>query len=315
MSPERVDIVVVPRDRFSVFPRCLEAIYAHTDVPFRLIVVTGGTDGATKEYLQQLQRQKDNASVVLLDHFLMQGEARNIALRQVSERLCVVLENDTIVHKGWFAPLLQCMREEQAAVVAPLILWYRGIHAAGGMFEEQEKDGTVTFRHEIQYSGVGRRQIDYPENHLLLVDRERLPAGDIFDDVEPFDVDLGLMLRKQGLSVFVEPRSVVTYSAPPPWDVRDVALFKFRWDPPSYAERNQRFAEKWGVRYDRAASKRASYERQQLKLGLARWYPTRATIGVSNLALHAVQRLLCLVMRGRAWGNAPPPGIVSDSRP
>ena len=305
MSSDRVDIVVVPRDRFSVFPRCLEAIYAHTDVRFRLIVVAGGTDGSTKEYLLQLQRRKGNASVVLLDHLLLQGEARNIALRQADEKLCVVLENDTIVHEGWFGPMLKCMREEEAAVVAPLILWYRGIHAAGCMFEEREKDGAVTFRHEIRYDGTCRRQIDYPENHCLLIDRQRFPAGDIFDDVEPFDVDLGLTLRKHGLSAFVEPRSVVTYSAPPPWEVRDVPLFKFRWDPPSWVQRNQRFAEKWGVTYD-PASKRASYRRQQLKLGLARWYPTRATIRVSNMAISAVQRLLCLVMRGRSWGNAPP---------
>jgi glycosyltransferase involved in cell wall biosynthesis len=313
MSSDGVDIVVIPRDRFSMFPRCLEALYAHTDVRFRLIVVAGGTDSATKKYLHQLQRQKDNVSAVITDHLLMQGEARNIAMRQAGERLCVVLENDTIVHKAWLAPMLECMREEGAAVVAPLILWYRGIHAAGCMFEEQQKDGAVMFRHEILYEGTRRRRIDYPENHCVLIDRQRLPAKDIFDDVEPFDVDLGLTLRKYGLNVFVEPRSVVTYSAPPPWEVRDVALFKFRWDPTSWVERNTRFAQKWAVAYD-PASKWASYRRQQLMLGLACWYPTRATIGVSNAAVNAVQRLLCLVMRGGSWGNAPPAAIVSASR-
>ena len=45
---DRVDIVVVIRDRFSMFPRCLEALYAHTHVPFRAIVVAGGTDRMTR---------------------------------------------------------------------------------------------------------------------------------------------------------------------------------------------------------------------------------------------------------------------------
>ena len=91
MSSESVAIAVVLRDRFSIFPRCLEALYAYTDVRFRVIVVAGGTDRTTEEYLHQLQVQKDNMSVVLVDRLLMQGEARNIAIRQADERFCIVL--------------------------------------------------------------------------------------------------------------------------------------------------------------------------------------------------------------------------------
>ena len=296
-SSESVVIIVVPRDRFSMFPRCLEALYAYTDVPFRVIVVAGGTDSTTEEYLHQLQVQKDNMSVVLVDRLLMQGEARNIALRQADERFCVVLENDTIVHENWLAPMLECMREEGAAVVTPLILWYRRIHAAGCMFEEREKDGAVVFHHKIMYTGIRRSRIDYPENHCVLIDRQLLPDINIFDDVEPFDVDLGLTLRKYGLSVFLEPRSVATYSAPPPLEVRDIPPFKFRWDAESWEARNRLFMQKWGVTYD-PSSKRASYRRQQLRLGLARWYPTKFTVGLSNVGVSLEKLLVSLVTRG-----------------
>jgi glycosyltransferase involved in cell wall biosynthesis len=297
-SRESVAIVVVPRDRFSMFRRCLEALYAYTDMRFRVIVVAGGMDRTTEEDLHQLQAQQDNMTVVLVDRLLMQGEVRNIAIRQAGERFCVILENDTIVHENWLGPMLECMREERAAVVTPLILWHRGIHAAGCMFEERDKDGTVAFHHKIIYTGIRRKRIDYPECHCVLIDRQLLPGSDIFDDVEPFDVDLGLTLRKYGLSVFVEPRSVATYSAPPPWEVRDISSFKFRWDAPSWETRNRRFMKKWGVIYD-PSSKRASYRRQQLKLGLARWYPTRLTVGVSNVGVSSVNRVLSLVMRRR----------------
>jgi len=306
-SSDSVVIAVVPRDRFSMFRPSLEALYAHTDMRFRVLVVAGGTDRATEEYLHQVQVQKGNMNVVLVDRLLMQGEARNIALRQMDERFCVVLENDTIVHENWLAPMLECMREEGAAVVTPLILWYRRIHAAGCMFEEREKDGAVIFHHRIMYTGIRRRQIDYPENHCILIDRQLLPGVDIFDDVEPFDVDLGLTLRKCGLSVFLEPRSVVTYSAPPPWEVRDVPPFKLRWDPASWEARNRLFMQKWGVTYD-PSSKRASYRRQQLRLGVARWYPSKFTVGLSNVSVSLEKLLLSLVTRGPRripWGNSP----------
>lgn len=297
---ERIAIVVVPRDRVSIFPRCLEALYKHTDAPFRVIVVAGALDNTTQEYLRQFQRQKDNMSLMLVDRRLMQGEARNMAIREAEERLCVVLENDTIVHKNWLSPMLECMRDERAAAVAPLILWYRGIHAAGCRFEERERNGVVILQHKIIYTDIRRKSIDYPESHCVLIDRRLLPAGiDIFDDVEPFDVDLGLTLRRHGLSVFLEPRAVATYAAAPPLEVRDIPSFRSRWDPASWEARNRRFMRKWAVTYD-PSSKLASYRRQQLKLGFARWYPTEFAVGVSNVAFAWTNRLLSLLSRGPA---------------
>jgi hypothetical protein len=188
------------------------------------------------------------------------------------------------------------MREEAAAVVTPLILWYRGIHAAGCVFDEQQRGSAVIFRHDILYSGIHRKRIDYPETHCILVDRKRIKTINVFDDVEPFDVDVGLTLRKHALPVFLEPRSVVTYAAPPPWQARDIPAFKLRWDPWAWEERNRRFMQKWGVVYN-PSSKRASYQRQQLKLGLARRYPTRLTVGFSNVAVGIVQRFAAWMMR------------------
>jgi hypothetical protein len=247
-------------------------------------------------------------TVVLVDRLLMQGEARNIAMRQVNERFCVILENDTIVHKNWLGPMLECMREEEAAVVTPLLLWYRGIHAAGCMFEERDQDGSIAFRHNIMYTAIRRRRIDYPECHCVIIDRQLLAGNDIFDDVEPFDVDLGLTLRKHGLSVFLEPHSVATYAAPPPWEVRDIPPFKFRWNGPLWDTRNRKFMKKWRVVYD-PSPKLASYRRQQLKLGLACWYPTRLTVGISNVSVSSLNRVLSLVRRRPYFsgGNSSPP--------
>jgi hypothetical protein len=293
---EGVSIAVVPRDRFSVFRRCLEALYAHTDPPFRVLVVAGGMNGTTHAYLDDLSRRMGNMTIVSTDNLLTQAEARNIALRHIRERLCVILENDTLVHDDWLRPLLGCMRAESAAVVAPLITWYRGVHAAGCTFEERDHGGRVALEHRIGYTGLCRRRIDYPECHCILIDRDRLSGVDIFDDVEPFDVDLGLTLRKRGLPVVFEPGSVATYAPSPPLEVHDVPVFKFRWDAASWETRNRNFMKKWRVVYD-PSSKIASYRRQQLKLGLARVYPSRLTVRLANVALGLSNRLSSSVKR------------------
>lgn len=287
---EAVAVVIVARDRYSAFPRCLEAVYANTQEPFHVIVVAGGADAVTNENLRRLCAKRENTDVILVDHLLPPGEARNLALKHSTARFCVILENDTMVHQDWLRSMLDCMREEGAAVVTPLVWWYRGLHTAGCAFKKQEKDGRTVLTHEISYTDIRRKRIDYPENHCILIDRQLLPGAEIFDDVEPFDVDLGLMLQERGLSVFFEPSSIVTYSPSPPLELVDIPLFKFRWNRNSWEERNKRFARKWSVTYG-PSTKLSSYRRQQLKLGLAYWYPTKVTVQVSNGIFEIANRL------------------------
>src|SRR5262245_50926459 len=65
---------------------------------------------------------------------------RPLVLHHVHERDYVLLENDTLLHPNWLPPLLECMREERAAVVAPLLLdfWEGTIYTTGGMFAERK---------------------------------------------------------------------------------------------------------------------------------------------------------------------------------
>jgi glycosyltransferase involved in cell wall biosynthesis len=308
-----VDIIVVPRDRFSIFPQCLDALYANTEVPFRVFVICGGADKSTEDHLCELQLKRPNLLVTLRDHLLMQGEARNIGLQQVTERYCCILENDTIVHKNWLPPLLKCQREEGAAAVMPLILWYQRIHAAGCMFEEKQEKFSCRFNHKILYTGIHRKQIDYPECHCVLIDRKLVPDSFIFEDVEPFDVDLGLTFRKHGLKTFIEPSSVATYSALPRLEVCDIAMFKFRWGVASYEGRNRLFRKKWGVKYDPLSSKLASYRRQQLRLGFARWYPNNLTLWLSNLLVGLEKRVVTRFMPGDLYGPDTPRALFIDN--
>ena len=97
MAAEMVVIGVMPCDRLSMFPRCLEVLYAHTDGSFRVVLVAGGADHATRQHLQTLQAQHAYLSVVLADKLLEQATARNLVLQHVHEQFCVLLESDTLV--------------------------------------------------------------------------------------------------------------------------------------------------------------------------------------------------------------------------
>jgi hypothetical protein len=277
---------------------CLDALYANTRGQFGILVVAGAVDPETRASLDWLRTTKSNLDHVLEDGLLTQAKARNLGLQHCAERFVVILENDVIVDDNWLPPMLECMRDEQVAVVTPLLWWYRGLHAAGGSFDLVDDGGTRVLKHSISYSDIRRKPVDYPENHCLLIDREQLP-GFPFDDVEPFDVDLGLTLRARGLTAFLEPTSTATYAAPPPIELRDIPPFELRWGWTQWEEANERFQEKWGVRYDRS-KKRASYRRQRLKFGFASRYPNSITVLITNLLFALANNLQARLSRRRA---------------
>jgi glycosyltransferase involved in cell wall biosynthesis len=296
---EDVAIVVTVRDRPSLFPACLEALYAHTDLPFQAIAVVGGAGAETRRYLDRVAARRGNLRVIHRDAPLSLGQARRLAIGQLRGRRCVFLENDTIVHAGWLAPLVRCAREQRAAVVAPLILWHRGVHAAGGRFERIRRDGAVVLRHAIEYRDVRCKRIDYAETHCILVDLAQVAADDLCDPAEPSDVDLGLSLESHGCTTLLEPRSVVTYAAPPPLAVGDIAHSLQRWSLDAWRAGHARFLARWGVVYD-AAAKHASYRRQELRLALVRRYPTAAAVAITNLGTQLLNGVTTCLTSGRA---------------
>ncbi|HLV01412.1 MAG TPA: glycosyltransferase family A protein [Acidobacteriota bacterium] len=98
---ERVAVIVTMRDRFSMFSRCLESLYKNTNIPFRVIVVVGGANTEIRDYLKG-GRTGGNLTTVFTKRLLLQGEARNIGMREVGERFCVILENDTLSGSNGF---------------------------------------------------------------------------------------------------------------------------------------------------------------------------------------------------------------------
>ncbi|MGH2567495.1 MAG: glycosyltransferase family 2 protein [Bacteroidota bacterium] len=299
-----VAIAVVPGDRYSLLPRCIESIDRHTHLSFRLIVVDAKADAGTSAYLDKLQAERSNLTVVRADRMLSSGTVRNTALARVNERYVAIVESDIVVRDNWLAPMLACMREERAAVVGPTIIdmAYGRIHTIGAMFKESQTDGRVEFEDVIlgRETALGkaplqRRRIDYPERHCILIDRKLLPEKKLFDDVEPFDADLGYLMRKRKLKSFFELGSVVEFRQTPPIELIDIEFFKRRWDFERWLVEKDRFTKKWNVdfAYD---EKRKFYRSQHRNLLLARWFPNRWTLGMGNLYTYSKRKLRATVL-------------------
>ena len=302
-----VTIIIVPRERFSFTRESLESIYQHTQTPFRLVCVDGGSPRAVQRYLQTQAREK-GFQLIRTDHYLSPNHARNLGLRQANTKYIVFMDNDVIVTSGWLAELVRCGEETGAAIVSPLICQgapvHQTIHCAGGESGvRQEIDSDQVKRHMIEKiyrqgqklpqvrDQLQRQQTGLAEFHCMMARRE------IFDKLGPLDegllntkehVDLCIAVGQAGGTVYLEPRSVVTYLFGSSLKLADLPFYALRWSDDWELATLHRLRDKWNLaedEYFRAKYKSLGWRRQMAITGpLSR----RLAFGCNSRFLHKI---------------------------
>jgi GT2 family glycosyltransferase len=253
MISDKVTIVIVPRERFSVTQRSLENIYAETNHPFSLVYIDGNSPARVKQYLLRQAREK-KFQLIRTDYFLIPNQARNIGLSHAKSEYIVFIDNDVLVKRGWLEALIRCAEETGAWVVGPLYMMGEFesdvVHMAGGNAHIVEQDGQRQFYETQRYLGAKQSEIrsqlrreicEMVEFHCMLV------RADVFEKIGFFDENLKsalenpdfcMSVRRSGGEIYFEPDSMVTYLPPsstqPTLDAKrltwsDLPYFMLRW--------------------------------------------------------------------------------------
>jgi GT2 family glycosyltransferase len=255
-------VVVVPRERFSVPRRSLEAIYANTTAPFHLVYVDGGSPARVRRYLADEARAQ-GFTLVRTDHYLTPNEARNLGVRHARTRYVVFIDNDAVPAPGWLDKLVECAETTGAWIVGPL--YFIGeperqeIHMAAGDARIEERPGGRRFVERHRFAGrrpaevrahLVREPCEQVEFHCMLV------RAEVFERLGPLDEelrsvaehsDLCMLVRGQGGEVYFEPDSVVTYITSGRFSWSDYAFFFWRWSDAWTEASIERFREKWDL--------------------------------------------------------------------
>lgn len=265
----QVTIVVAPRERFSYTADSLESIYSHTEAPFKLVYVDGGSPPQVQRYLEAQAREKE-FQLIRTDYYLSPNQARNLSLGQVSTKYVVFIDNDVVVTPGWLKQLIQCAEETGATVVSPLICQgepvHEEVHCAGGESSilEETKGDQVRRRIIEKIYKQGRRVADVrdqlrrqetglAEFHCMMVRTK------IFEQVGLLDeeilntkehVDFCITVVQAGGSVYLEPASVVTYVPGPPLEWTDIPYYMLRWSDAWELNSLHRLRDKWNLTED-----------------------------------------------------------------
>lgn len=279
-TSSQVTIVVVQRERFSPTKRSLESLYRDTRTPFDLIYVDAGSPRRIARYLAA-EAGRRGFRLIQLPYHLPPHRARNLAAAMASTPYVVFIDNDVIVSTGWLEALVECAEATGADAVTPLICidepLHTMVHAAGGVARISVENGRRRFEETMRFDGrplaevkeqLKREPTGLIEFHCVLVRRS------VFERFGPLDeaylatsehLDFCLTVNQRPGSIYFEPRSVITYLAPPPIAFSDLPYYTLRWSDEWALASEQHFYRKWSAEYtDRVV--RFSLEHRRLGL-------------------------------------------------
>jgi GT2 family glycosyltransferase len=265
MVRDLATVAVVPRERFSLTRRSLETLLDNTEPGVELIYIDGGSPPEVRDFLERRSAERE-FSLIRTNDYLAPNVARNMALAHVRTKYVVFVDNDAIVSPGWLAPLVDCAEATGAWVVGPVYCEREPIatriHMAGGEARIEVVNGRRVLHEEHCHYGksleelrpiLHRRPVETIEFHCALV------RMDAFERLGPLDerllsasehTDLCLATRAAGGEVYMEPKSVVTYLPPPPFEPTDLPYFRLRWSHAWNEISIERFREKWDLPAD-----------------------------------------------------------------
>jgi GT2 family glycosyltransferase len=121
----KVSIIIVTFNNLELTQQCLRSVLADTSWPnFDVIVVDNASTDGTVEYLKSLAEKEPRVSIIFNARNLGFAAANNIGIRKAQDsEFIVLLNNDTVVPRGWLARLIHHARKPEIGIVGPVTNW------------------------------------------------------------------------------------------------------------------------------------------------------------------------------------------------
>ncbi|BAZ12635.1 putative glycosyltransferase [Calothrix sp. NIES-4071] len=307
-----VTIIVVPRERFSYTRESLTSIYTNTNYPFELIYIDAGSPPHIKNYLAS-EAENKKFQLIRKNYYLSPNHARNLGLQQATTQYVVFIDNDVIVSPGWLQSLIQSADETGATVVSPLICQgtplHSEIHCAGGEtgILEETKNGITHRRRIIEkinlqgkklaLNHIERQPTKLAEFHCVLV------RQNIFTSIGYLDenllntkehVDLCMLVQNANGSIYLEPKSIVTYVPTTSLELTDIPYYMLRWSDAWEKASLQHLCQKWNLtkdEYFKNRYKRLGWRRNMTIINpISSKIPSRIGAKITNKLLRLIDK-------------------------
>ena len=188
-------VIILTMNGLGLIRDCISSIQRNTKLPYEIIVVDQASTDGTLEYLGGIRGVRKKVIRNVSNTGFSKGNNQGIA---VAEGWYIVLiNNDTIVGKGWLSVLLLRLQDHDVGVVG----------VSGGILDRE-------FRHRGCAFSPGK-EVDYIEGWCLATKTNVIQKIGVLDErftpIYSEDVDFCLRVRRAGWKVVCAERPVVRH--------------------------------------------------------------------------------------------------------
>src|SRR5918995_1253342 len=116
----RASIVILTHDNLAFSRMCLTSVLENTEYPnYEVIVVDNASSDGTVEDLKSIAGTYPNIKLILNDDNAGFGPGNNQGLRAATGDILVLLNNDTIVPRGWLTRLGRHLEDANLGIIGP----------------------------------------------------------------------------------------------------------------------------------------------------------------------------------------------------
>jgi GT2 family glycosyltransferase len=211
----RASIIVINWNGAAFLEMCLKALLTQTTVEDEIIVVDNDSIDNSVEFVRS---HFPDVELLCNEHNLGYAGGANVGLRAARGDVCILLNPDVEVHRGWLRALKDVLVDKGVGV-AGCKLYYPGeeiIQHAGGIIRyplaAADHHG---YRQRDEGQWDGEREVDYVTGAALALRRDVLDGVGLFD--EGFcpayyeEVDFCFRVRDAGYQVRYVPEAVATH--------------------------------------------------------------------------------------------------------
>jgi GT2 family glycosyltransferase/glycosyltransferase involved in cell wall biosynthesis len=118
-------IIVVTWNNLDLTRQCLESLLVDETYPnFRIIIIDNASTDGTIEYLEALSAREPRVQTIFNARNLGFSAANNLGIQRAQDcEFIVLLNNDTVVPRGWLARLIRHARKPDIGMVGPVTNW------------------------------------------------------------------------------------------------------------------------------------------------------------------------------------------------
>ena len=235
----------------------------YTPEPFDLFVLDLDYPKKIIRKVEELLAGRPDARIIPLG-LLIPMEAFGQIRQQIETPYVFLLDNDSRVTEGWLPPLLECAKEENAALVNPLTLERTGvgngptrIHLYTNEVRVVEYEGTPyliehkdSLRLDPEAIPKERVTTEFFELHGVLFKTKAFQTIELPRMVIREHIDIGMQLRAMGRRLMSEPKSVVLFDNLNNRMTRaDMRYLNFRWSREKVESSSRLFEIRWGLNF------------------------------------------------------------------